>query len=35
MGGVGEVGRVGAAGVGDQDAAQLLQRGLELRGFGC
>jgi len=34
MGGVGEVGGVGAAGVGDEDAAELLQGLVELRGFG-
>ena len=34
MSGVGEVGGVGAAGVGDEDAAQILQGGLEERGFG-
>ena len=34
VGGVGEIGGVGAAGVGDEDAAQLLQGGLKERGFG-
>jgi hypothetical protein len=34
VGGVGEEGGVGAAGVGDQDAAELLQGFVELRGFG-
>ena len=34
MGGVGEIGGVCAAGVGDEDAAELLQGLVELRGFG-
>ena len=34
VGRVGEIGGVGAAGVGDEDAAQFMQGGLEERGFG-
>ena len=34
MGGVGEVCGVGAAGVGDHDAAEVAQGGLEKGGFG-
>ncbi len=34
MGGVGEVGGVGAAGVGDHDAAEIAEGGLEEGGFG-
>ncbi len=34
VGGVGEVGGVGAAGVGDEDAAEVSQGGLEESGFG-
>ena len=34
MGGVGEVGGVSAAGVGDHHAAEISQGGLEESGFG-
>jgi len=34
MGGVGEIGGVGASGVGDEERAEVAEGGLEEGGFG-